>query len=180
MNTNSITLRSFSVADQEQILDILTSNQVNRSYMLPDYKDRNDARPLFHRLMELSENRKHFVRCIDLNGIAIGFLNDVEIKNDIIELGYVIHPEYHNRGYMTEALSSAIKELFKSGYTCVTCGAFDENRASIRVMEKCGMEQMKQTDTIEYRGMNHRCVYYQAVKREETSYEAAAHFQHWC
>jgi len=168
MDHTNLTLRPFRPEDQERMLEMLTSNRINQTYMLPDFEKQQDAIPLFHRLKTLSEDSGRFVRCIDLEGSAIGFLNDVETTDSSIELGYVIHPEYHNRGYMTEALSGAIKELFKSGYTCVTCGAFDENRASIRVMEKCGMEQMKQTDTIEYRGMNHRCVYYQAVKREET------------
>ena len=160
---NLITLRTFVAADQEQILDILTSNNVNKTYMLPDFERRSDAIPLFRQLMELSKNSERFVRCIDLDGTALGFLNDVEIKDGEIELGYAIHPDHHKRGYMTAALKLAISELFDLGYEHVICGAFEENKASQHVMEKCGMTKMEMTDTIEYRGTAHRCVYFHQV-----------------
>ena len=165
MKTENVTLRSFKTADQEQILDILTSEKVNKTYMLPDYKTRNDAVPLFCRLMELSENCDRFVRCIAVDDTAIGFVNDVEIKDGTIELGYVIHPDYHGCGYMTQALKIAITELFRLGYTEVITGAFEDNIASLRVMEKCGMEKMQHTDTIEYRGVNHQCLYYHRIRK---------------
>ena len=160
MDTKNIRLRPFKSEDQSMILDILTSSKVNQTYMLPDYAQKEDAIPLFRRLMELSENSQRFVRCIDLAGTAIGFLNDVEIKDGSMELGYVIHPGYHNRGYMTQALALAILELQNAGYREAICGAFEENRASQRVMEKCGMTRTEQEDTVEYRGTSHLCVYY--------------------
>lgn len=159
MNENDLILRPLFAADQERILDILTSNLVSRTYMLPDYGTREDAIPLFLRLMELSNHSHRFVRCISLHGEPIGFLNDVEIKEDTIELGYVIHPDYQNRGFMTSALRLAIRQLFAAGYANVICGAFEENKASLRVMEKCGMTRMTHTDSIEYRGQVHHCIY---------------------
>ena len=42
----------------------------------------------------------------------------------------------------------------------VRCGAFSENTASIRVMEKAGMVREDFTEDIEYRGIMHHCVYY--------------------
>ena len=163
MKTENVTLRSFKTADQEQILDILTSEKVNKTYMLPDYETRNDAVPLFRRLMELSENCDRFVRCIAVDDTAIGFVNDVEIKDGTIELGYVIHPDYHGHGYMTQALKMAISELFRLGYTEVITGAFEDNIASLRVMEKARMDKLDKTERIEYRGKMHRCIYFHAV-----------------
>jgi RimJ/RimL family protein N-acetyltransferase len=146
------------------LLEILTSSKVNQTYMLPDFEQKEDAIPLFRRLAELSEKDARFVRCIDLDGTAIGFINDVEIKNDTIELGYVVHPDYHNRGFMTAALRLAIAELFRIGYREIICGAFEGNAASMRVMEKCGMIRVAHTDIIEYRGQSHRCIYYRTTK----------------
>ena len=37
---------------------------------------------------------------------------------------------------------------------------FEENIASKRVMEKCGMIPIGKEEYIEYRGVVHRCVYY--------------------
>ena len=161
METNQITLRSFRPEDQAQILETVTSGKVNQTYMLPDFETKKDAIPLFNRLMNLSNDSSRFVRCIDLDGTAIGFLNDVEVKDGAMELGYVIHPDYHNRGYMTQALKLAISNLFDLGYKRVVCGAFEQNKASQRVMEKAGMERIPFTEEIEYRGNTHLCVYYQ-------------------
>ena len=84
MEMNQITLRTFYPEDQMQILETFTSSKVNQTYMLPDFEKKEDAIPLFNRLMNLSNDSSRFVRCIDLDGTAIGFLNDVEIKDSSI------------------------------------------------------------------------------------------------
>ena len=165
---HTVILRTFLPEDMQQMLDIFTDNTVNKTYMLPDFAERSAAIPLFDRLMGLSKDNSRYVRCIALGDTAIGFLNDVEIKDGTIEVGYAIHPAYHGKGYMTQALDSAIRELFCLGYDQVICGAFTENPASIRVMEKCGMVQLPQTEVIPYRGTDHLCVYYGLCK-ENTS-----------
>ena len=161
---NDITLRRFVDADQERILDTVTSNIVSTTYMLPDYEDRSNAIPLFLRLKDFSNDPDRYVRCISLDHTAIGYLNDVEIHGSEIELGYVIHPACHNRGFMTAALKLAIRELFDLGYQTVVCGAFEENKASQRVMEKAGMRRIERIDQIDYRGKNHRCIYWKITK----------------
>lgn len=153
-------LRSILADDQERMLDILTSDTVKQTYMLPDFPDRDAALPLFRRLMEMCNDRTKYVRAIAVDDCLVGFLNHTEITVDSIELGYVIHPDSQNRGYMTQALKLAMEELFSLGYRQIITGAFSTNAASIRVMEKCGMERMEKTDAIEYRGINHTCVYY--------------------
>ena len=165
MDTESLTIRPFVPDDQERILDILTDSTVAKTYMLPDFQNRGDAIALFNRLKDLSLDPARCVRCISVGATAIGFLNDVEIRDGAIELGYVIHPDSQGRGYMTAALKLAIAELFELGYREVVCGAFEENKASIRVMEKCGMTPMERTDSIGYRGCTHRCVYYNRVRK---------------
>lgn len=81
-----------------------------------------------------------------------------------MELGWALHPLYHNQGYATEAVRAAISHLLAHGFTQIIAGAFEENNPSIRVMEKCGMTKMKKIDFIDYRGKNHRCVYYSFSK----------------
>ncbi len=161
-----ISLRAILPEDKEQILDILTDTTVNHTYMLPDFASRADAAPLFDRLATLSHDTGRYVRCIAVNGNTIGFMNDVVIENGKIELGYVIHPNCHGKGYMTAALKIAIKELLETKYDTVVCGAFEENAASIRVMEKCGMRKQDITEIIEYREKAHNCVYY-AINKEK-------------
>ena len=156
----NIILRPLLATDLESILDVLTDTTVKQTYMLPDFDKREDATPLFERLMTLSTDTKHYVRCIAAGEAAMGFINDVEIKDGKIELGYALAPCYHGQGYMTQALQAAMAELFQLGYREVVCGAFSENAASMRVMEKCGMKRITFTEDIEYRGKPHLCIYY--------------------
>ena len=44
------------------------------------------------------------------------------------------------------------------GYQRVAAGYFEENIASGRVMEKCGMVATGGTEEIEYRGKKHRVI----------------------
>lgn len=159
-----VSLRPIFPEDRERMLDILTSEKVNKTYMIPDFPEREAAASLFLRLMDMSRSESRYVRAIDLEGGLIGFVNQVEVENQAIELGYVIHPDFHGKGYMTQALKLAIGEMFEKGYAQVITGAFSTNAASIRVMEKCAMERMAKTDEIDYRGVKHTCVYYRKVQ----------------
>lgn len=157
-------LREILPEDRERMLDILTSEKVNKSYMLPDFQHREDAMPLFIRLMEMSKDESKYLRAIADSEGLVGFVNHTDIQDIQIELGYVIHPEYQGRGYMTRALGLAMEELFSKGYSEIITGAFSTNLASIRVMEKCGMARLSKTDEIEYRGTVHTCVYYRKLQ----------------
>ena len=159
-----IRLASLRAADLETMLDILTNDCVKQTYMLPDFPSREDAVPLFQKLVGLSGDSRRFVRGIYSDETLVGFLNDVEIENGAIELGYVIHPRFQGNGYATEALGIAIGELFHLGFQAVITGAFRQNAASIRVMEKNGMTRIEKTEPIDYRGKTHICVYYTKVQ----------------
>jgi ribosomal-protein-alanine N-acetyltransferase len=54
--------------------------------------------------------------------------------------GYFILPEYHGQGFMTEALKEVIRFAFAADDVFrISTGCLKENRASERVMQKCGM-----------------------------------------
>lgn len=152
-------LRPLLPADEPAMVELLTNESIRQTYMLPDFETKEAAIPLFRRLLELSREGDHFVRGICAGGQLVGFLNDVQIREGVIELGYVIHPAHQGRGYATAALKTAIAQLFRLGYREVMAGAFAENAASLRVMEKAGMQPVPETEEIEYRGRVHLCVY---------------------
>ena len=161
-----MTLRPIQSEDRDGMLRLLTDPIIGKTFMLPQYPDPQGTMLLFQRMLALSHDSNRYVRAICLKDQLIGFINDTEIHGISIELGYVIDPAFHGKGYMTRALKIAIEELFTQGYAVITAGAFTENAASLRVMEKCGMQRLARTDTIEYRGKAHTCVYYHIQKQE--------------
>ena len=73
----------------------------------------------------------------------------------------MIHPEHQRKGFASEALTACMDELFEMGYTAVRTGAFEENVASIRVMEKCCMTRLEETEDIDYRNAVHHCIFFE-------------------
>jgi RimJ/RimL family protein N-acetyltransferase len=56
-------------------------------------------------------------------------------------LGYWIGAPYQGNGFGTEAVGALVKACFKSAdCDVVGAGVFADNRASVRILEKCGFE----------------------------------------
>ena len=132
--------------------------------MVPDMADEKTQNAIFERFRKLSQSDDRFMYGIFLQNRLIGFIHEVFIKDNEIELGYVIDPAHKGKGYASEALAASVKALFEKRYKAVTAGAFEENPASLRVMEKCGMKPTGETEDIEYRGVTHKCIYMKVEK----------------
>ena len=76
-------------------------------------------------------------------------------EDTVAEIGYTLHPAYHAKGYATEA-AQALLRLAQQIPTIKTVVGHVDNRnlASIRVLEKLGMELVSETDKINLRGEN--------------------------
>lgn len=164
IQTQRLILHVISEKDTEQLVQLLTNNEITKTFMVPDFKTTEQVTALAETLISFSqiEDVEHLASGIYADDRLIGFINDCGMENDTIEIGYVIHPDYQGKGYATEAVHMMIKELLKMGFRKVKAGYFEENEASRRVMEKCGMKQLSYTDEIEYRGITHKCLYYEA------------------
>lgn len=161
IKTKRLLLKSFDSDDFEAMKVLLCHNDIRKTYMLPDASSEEEVEELFCVLKDFSAADEHFVYGIYYREKLIGFINDIEIDDELIELGYVIAPDMKNQGFATEALLSAIQELFRIGYSVVRAGCFKSNTASKRVMEKSGMQLIDKTRAIEYRGKLHHCVYFE-------------------
>ena len=162
--TRRLNIRPFLDGDKEKMLEMLYDESIKKTYMIPDFADRAAAEKMLAAFMRLSLDETRYVGAICLDGEIIGFMNDIGIEGGSIEMGYVISPKHQNKGFCTEAMSGAIDYLFEKGFSEVICGAFEENAASLRVMQKSGMKLLQKTDSIEYRGKNHNCIYYSKIK----------------
>lgn len=158
--TERLVLKPFSEDHRQQMLDLLFDKRIKETYMLPDFETREQAAPLFERLMAFSNSDDHFLYGVFFGAAVVGFINDCEKTDSVMELGYVIAPEHQNKGYATEAVRACIQELFRMGYQQVKAGYFAGNTPSCRVMEKCGMRKLDFEEDIEYKGVLRHCFYY--------------------
>ena len=164
ITTQRLSLHSLSEYDNKALITVLKSDEVSKFYMVPELKTSEDETKLFSILLDLSHRDDRYVYGIYLNDILIGIINDTEIAGSRIELGYAMNPDYFGCGYMTEALNGMIKHLFNRGFKEVVAGAFQDNIASIRVMQKCGMSLIERTDKILYRNVYRTCIFYSIKK----------------
>lgn len=165
IKTKRLILKPYGDSDEESMIEILTNEKIKETFMIPDFKNKDEAVSMFKKLQKLSNDHNHYERGIYISEQLIGFLNDVDIKQDKIELGYVIHPKYQKMGYATEALMAAIEDLFEKGFNEIITGAFIDNIASISVMKKCGMVKIAKEEDISYHSETRHCIYYAAHKK---------------
>lgn len=165
LHTQRLHIHPYAVEDCDALIDILTDDIVKQTFLVPDYPERAQYEKLFVKMRQLSASAEHYAGGIYFENNLIGLVLDVEMADGSIEMGYALHPAYHNRGFCTEAMQAVIAHLFEAGFREVIAGAFSDNAASIRVMEKCGMKKIDRTDPIDYRGKIHTCIYY-AIRSE--------------
>ena len=154
-----VSLRPVAEEDREMFVELLTDEVVGRTYMVPDNIDGPLAEKIFLRNLERAADPSRYVRGIWSGETAVGVIHDVVSENGTVELGWALISGHHGKGYCTEAVRLAIMELRDLGYKTVTAGAFIENPASLRVMEKNGMKPITFEEIIPYKGKDHLCVY---------------------
>ena len=159
IKTERLCLSPIQEKDRPVLAELLTDDVVKKTYMVPDFPDREAAEGLADRLIQLSRQERPYVAGIYLGDMLTGIINETDATESEIEVGYAHLPRYHNRGYATEALRGMIRFLFDAGFSEITAGAFVENEASIRVMLKSGMELTGRRETLSYRGKKHECVF---------------------
>ena len=107
--------------------------------------------------------KKTFALELKANGKVIGSLGleprdeDVGLPEYLLgrEIGYVLSRDYWGRGLMTEAVVAVIDYCFNKLYfDYLTCGHFDHNDRSRRVVEKCGFHFLKDVVTSTARGVD--------------------------
>lgn len=161
VKTPRLTIKPYDEKDLDALTDLISNPEVTKTFMVPEYETREQYAELAKKLISFSrvEDTKHLDSGVYLGDTLIGFFNDCGGGDDMIEVGYVIHPDYWGRGYASEVLTAMLPEIKRMGYKRVRAGYFEENPASARVMEKCGMHKIDETDEDEYRGKVHKCFY---------------------
>ena len=164
ITTSRLVLKNLSENDLDRMHILFNNEIIKKTYMIKDFKSLEEENEFLHRIIYLSSLKNRFIYGIYLHDELIGFLNDCLVKDDSIELGYFIDPLHFSKGYATEVLTKAIDVLFDMGYNKVIAGYFEDNIASLKVMQKSKMVKIDKEEIIEYRGVKHKCLYCEICK----------------
>ena len=77
------------------------------------------------------------------DGSYIGYVQAVPFEDGIWEVGYHIGGNYTKQGYATEAVTAFLPVIMKQiGITEIAGICLAENKASVKVMERCGFSKL--------------------------------------
>ena len=164
--TYHLVLKSIEDKDKASMIKMLDDPKIKKTYMLPDFENEEQESLFFEKLKNLTRSNEHIIYGIYHNDRLIGFINDVNMTPETVEVGYFIDSDEWNKGYATEALWAYMKQLFEMGYIYVEAAYFEGNDASAKVMQKCGMHPSGKQEIINYRGQDHTAIYYRIHKHQ--------------
>ncbi|GKU78955.1 GNAT family N-acetyltransferase [Paenibacillus sp. L3-i20] len=140
LKSERLTIRKIQSTDWQAVFDYTSDNTVMEylpegiftEEMAKDFVNKNSG-----------ENAENFAVILNEENILIGHMVFHSWYGEIAyEIGWVFHPEYHNKGFATEATRTIVKyafEVLDIHRIIATCQP--QNIASYRIMEKVGMRR---------------------------------------
>lgn len=152
LKTARLVLRPFRVDDYKDMYKNWVSSEVVSRYMTWEkHKDEQETKKTLEQWVKNYETNDFYNWCITLNGEPIGSIGIAEFDNDTLtaKTGYCISEKHWGKGFVTECYSAVLNFLFKEvGINKVSTYHDIRNVASGRVMEKCGLKEVRTENTV--------------------------------
>ena len=134
IRTKRLLLRPARPTDLEPLHAIFSDPRAMRYWDRPAYEDIALTRRFLRGFMAQGDGRVEYI--LDLGGRCIG---KAGMWRDA-EIGYILHPDYWNRGLTHEALSAIVPEIARRrpDLAELTAEVDPRNTASVRLLEKLG------------------------------------------
>ena len=164
LKSGNITLDKITLDDAYDYYLIASNPNITTSFMLDEVENITEAKSEIEDIISNYSDNEFYYFAIRLDGKLIGVMKSYE--SDYLELGYAINETYWNKGYATIALK-LVTDYFLSidRIKKIILGAFSDNYASIRVMEKCGYSFMGlKKDEFFYKGKTRDIAYFEKNK----------------
>ena len=145
LETSRLILRRFEEADTETAFHVWTSDpKVTKYLRWEHHRSISQMQSLGQSwLMKYNDPQwYHWVIVPKEVGFPIGTISAANVYNDTdtVEIGFCLGSEYWGLGYITEAFAAAIEFFFEEVHANrIEAKYAPENKASGRVMEKCGL-----------------------------------------
>ena len=141
LETERLTLRELNLEDAKAIFGLRTNKEVNEFIDRKTPNNLSEARAFIDLISNLTLNNEGIFWVIESknNHQLIGTigLRNFEDEEDYAEIGYELDPNYHQKGFMSEAFEAVLKFGFEN-LELKTIEAFthQDNTASIALLEK--------------------------------------------
>lgn len=145
IETKRLTITEFTM-DMAEAVHKESLDEDNRRFV-PDevFETVEDAAETVEFLMSVYENGNgSLVYPVTLkDGTYIGYVQAVPFDDGTWEIGYHIGKNYTKQGYATEAVNAFLPVIMKQiGITEMTGICLADNKASVKVMERCGFAKL--------------------------------------
>lgn len=144
IKTPRLLLRKITSSDAQAIYELRTNDHAMQFIDKEPLKNMNEAVALVERIIKDFTENNGITLCICLTENSkqligtIGFWR-IEKENHRAEIGYMLHPQYWNKGFMQEA----IKAMIEYGFSIIKLHSImaninPHNTASAALLEKTG------------------------------------------
>jgi len=174
LNTERLHFRRLTTVDAKEILALRGNSEAMKYIPRPLVKNLNDALAHIQMINDKIDSNIGINWGISIKNSEkiIGVIGHYRIQpeNYRSEIGYMLLPEYHGKGFATEAIKAIIEFGFKEMNLHSIEAVIDpRNIASEKVLQKCGF--LKEAHLIEneyYEGKFWDSVIYSLLKRNFT------------
>ena len=147
IHTDRLTLRPLAESDTDRLMEFWNLPEVMRWLL----RGPSTADGLSGWIRQSTQSPDAHTQAVLLDDVVIGVVNlrlgdglnqPGGPTRTVADLGYTFDPAYSGRGLATEAVRAVITMAFDDlGARRVTAGAFADNVASVRILEKLGMRR---------------------------------------
>ena len=165
IETERLFLRFMSVNDTHAIFVNINNDKEVLQYFIDKYLE-DEKEMTLDRTVKFCLDNQRYMFAIELKETheVIGMILQCSTPDRYFnssEIGYAIGKKYWNNGYATEAMRAMIDFVFSLGVNKIIASHIIDNRASKRVIEKCGLiYEGRRIEDIFYHEQYHDVDYY--------------------
>ena len=148
ISTDRLLIRPFAEDDLEPLLALESREDVTR-YVYNGPRTRSEVEERIARFsrettLEKEGDGMDLAMVLIASGELIGkaFIQWLSEQHELVEIGYVVHPDHQGRGYATETARELVRWALRDMEAHRVVGRIDaRNAASARVLEHVGMRR---------------------------------------
>ena len=141
--TDRLVLRQLEMRDDAEIFFLRSDKTINEFLVSPIATSIQDARDFIEKINKSITNSESDYWAITVKGnnklIGTICIWNIDREENKAEIGYVLHPAYCGKGFMSEAVAAVIQYGFgKMKLRCLDAVVHPENKRSIILLERNG------------------------------------------